>query len=1280
MDTSVNHGQGLRLLLKWALSLSALLFFGLPVQALAQAKKAPFTMGNYKVVNTLRVSRLEFEFTIQADITNLGADAPKVVSTVTSTSPDTVIVVRTLTFGDVPAGATKTSLSTFAIRQNRLVAFDPSVLRWQYTVNSQDFKVAITSPVDGMLANTSVVHVTGTTSSSAASVNVNLTPATVSGNSFSADVPLTEGANTLTAVATNPLGLVATTSVNVSRDTEKPRVGINAPLENSVTTQNHVTVTGIFSDTVIGTVNSEQGTVIVNGVPAVVANRTFFANAVPLTPGVNTITVTGTDRAGNVGTATTTVTYEAGVIPRIQTFSGDNQSAIIGAPLAQPLVVLVTNDQGAPVPNTEVIFKVTQNDGEVTGGGRTARSVIVNTDAAGKAQASFQLGTRVGVGNNEVQATSVGFQGPAVFIASSTPAPAGLIVLDSGNRQAGVPNQSLPKPFVAIVVDAGYNRLANTPVIFTVIKGNGSLGGLAVKTVMTDSDGRALVTLTMGPDEGVENNVVEATFPGSARSPIAFLASGVLPGDVMQTSISGVVLDNSDVPVPGATITVVGTGLSAQSDAQGQFMLKPAPVGTVRLVVDGTTVLRPGSWVTLDYTLTTVAGHDNTLGMPVRLLQIDTSTAVGVGLNYGGTIVLPEYPGFSLTLAPGSVTFPGGSKVGSVTATVVHLDKTPEVPNFGQQPRFIISINPKQCLFNPPARLCLPNVDGLQPGQKTEMYSFDTDLASFVAIGTGTVSSDGTQICSDPGVGVIKGGWHCGGNPSVAGNAGTCPPCQKCEGSGCVTDASQTGACDDKDPCTVNDRCQNGTCKGDKIEITKVVAKAEGETEWVTAKDTDVHFTVEVTQKNCPGLEYEWDFGDGTKSNTQSATHKYTTTGDRTVKVTVKCTACPNAKMEGSVKVGVAEVTFARAASEDAAAGNAYGYDNMDTAPDTKDDYVSVKNTGYTHIKVKVEGTTLFDKVLMVPSDEAALKLEPEKASGAEFNLKVSGLADNAEKQIEARGGKKDGAKLGTINGNSYKELRVAKVSYYRILDSTVAGTTPAKNPTLPELKTAMNKIYKQAVVQVVDVDGSVSKDIRFDLNNNGYLDWYFDEADGGPELKAIKDAGLTGEPKIAYIEKVRKNFRLSAASAAGSDKITVNNIGNLTVGRSYTVGSATGAGVNITVQSIDAGTKTITLTAPLAAALPATSTIHYGLAGLSTDPQLVTDADNELIVTIVHEMMHRAVFGNLSDVSERNNTMYWTTGGTGDAFLRYKEQTSVDTGNGVPNGGTENQWKKIPR
>ena len=48
------------------------------------------------------------------------------------------------------------------------------------------------------------------------------------------------------------------------------------------------------------------------------------------------------------------------------------------------------------------------------------------------------------------------------------------------------------------------------------------------------------------------------------------------------------------------------------------------------------------------------------------------------------------------------------------------------------------------------------------PGEQVEMFSFDHDLGEFVATGTATVSEDGTQICSDPGFGIVKSGWHDG--------------------------------------------------------------------------------------------------------------------------------------------------------------------------------------------------------------------------------------------------------------------------------------------------------------------------------------------------------------------------------------------------------------------------------------------------------------------------------------------------------------------------------------
>ena len=168
--------------------------------------------------------------------------------------------------------------------------------------------------------------------------------------------------------------------------------------------------------------------------------------------------------------------------------------------------------------------------------------------------------------------------------------------------------------------------------------------------------------------------------------------------------------------------------------------------------------------------MATVAGRDNTIGMPVYLLPLNTDGLL-VDENTGGTLTLPAAPGFSLTVEAGSATFPGGGKSGTITVTVVHNDKIPMTPNFGQQPGFVVTLQPAGVHFGPPAPISYPNVDGLAPGEITELYSFDHDMGRFVSIGTGTVTEDGAIIVSDPGVGIIKSGWGAAGPPNPAGAA-----------------------------------------------------------------------------------------------------------------------------------------------------------------------------------------------------------------------------------------------------------------------------------------------------------------------------------------------------------------------------------------------------------------------------------------------------------------------------------------------------------------------------
>ncbi|MBK8100603.1 MAG: hypothetical protein IPK26_26230 [Planctomycetes bacterium] len=368
-----------------------------------------------------------------------------------------------------------------------------------------------------------------------------------------------------------------------------------------------------------------------------------------------------------------------------------------------------------------------------------------------------------------------------------------------------------------------------------------------------------------------------------------------------------------------------------------------------------------------------------------------------------------------------------------------------------------------------------------------------------------------------------------------------------------------------------------------------------------------------------------------------------------------------------------ADATFSFTSS----AAQSYGYDEV---AGSAVDYVSLDRAGST--RVIVQAAPSGDGFVVTSSNPAVFTVAGGSValSGASTEVVLTGAnggADRASALLQVRANDAAGAVCGTLNVEVYKKLNVATVSFYRIRDPGVAATTPAQNPTFAELRTAMNNVYKQAVIDVGAVNGNRDQQIAYDLNGNGKLDYYNDGAN--PERDAITGAGLAGDPKIAYVEEMRDNWRLAAAAASGQNRVRLVSVAGLAPGQ-YDLGPATGAAETITVASIAAATNELVLAAALANNHAATDTVYQGLAGLSSNPQLVTDAGGELIITLVHEMLHRPSFGSLADVAETDNILYYTTGGTGAGMLRYRGQTIVDTGTGVPTGGTENQWNRVAR
>jgi len=739
-----------------------------------------------------------------------------------------------------------------------------------FTITSVAPTISITAPLPSTLFGADKTTVTGTVSDSTSPVvisaldkngsSVHVT-ATRSGNNFTAgNVPMREGNNVITATASNANGSSSSASVSVTLDTTPPIVSINSPANGALLTTSTVTVAGMVNDIVTGTVNPEQVTVTLNGQTATVSNRSFEFKGFNLTPGPNVVTAVAIDKAGNTAQAQITVKLQDAVGQQvINIISGDGQTAPILTKLEQPLTVQLVDATGNPVPSRAVTFKVEKGDGVVSSLTASGGSVTTLTDDKGRAGVDFTLGSRVGAGINQVSANSAGFIGQTFGATSTVGAPtqitgAGVM----GENLEGIAGRTLGMPFIVIVTDVGGNPVKNRNVVFAVESGGGTFeGGSSTLTRVTDTDGKASAVPVLGAQEGVNNNRFSATLQGTLFPPVILTVTGRVEGAAAETKVSGVVLDNQNNPIPHALAKIVGTDLSQYSDAQGRFTLNSAPVGTIVLLVDGSTSTRPELFPFLAFQLMTVAGKDNTVGMPIYMPILDSENSQIVGGSQDVTLVMKGVPGVAFTVAANSATFRDGSHTGRLSLSQVLADKVPMAPPNGTTPKVVWTLQPAGTKFDPPIRVQLPNTEGLAPGQVVEAFQFDHDLEQWVSVGTARVSADGSVIVSDPGFGITKAGWgsvapppppkrcllSCGGGDTCSTSVLQNPPCQcvpqptneggrcgdspgvstscrtggKCTAGVCVGGVRSIGnACDDGKFCTDNDKCTAlSNCVGD---------------------------------------------------------------------------------------------------------------------------------------------------------------------------------------------------------------------------------------------------------------------------------------------------------------------------------------------------------------------------------------------------------------------------------------------------------------------------------
>ena len=197
---------------------------------------------------TVNLSGTAVEATLTGTVTNASTSLP--LQGVTVTVTDSISSIHSTTT-DVNGTYTVPGLSSGNYTADyTLIDYFPQTINGTLTsgqtltsdVQLLPVTFTISSPSDGTVLDTTPATVTGFVESNS-TVTVNGIPATVTGNSYSASVPLVEGQNTITAIATDQFS--QTQTLNISVTLVLPiTLTITSPQDGSTLNSSPVIVTG----------------------------------------------------------------------------------------------------------------------------------------------------------------------------------------------------------------------------------------------------------------------------------------------------------------------------------------------------------------------------------------------------------------------------------------------------------------------------------------------------------------------------------------------------------------------------------------------------------------------------------------------------------------------------------------------------------------------------------------------------------------------------------------------------------------------------------------------------------------------------------------------------------------------------------------------------------------------------------------------------------------------------------------------------------------------------
>lgn len=348
----------------------------------------------------------------------------------------------------------------------------------------------------------------------------------------------------------------------------------------------------------------------------------------------------------NLIPATGQVVLVAGAAARIEAASVVVQSAPAGTEVPNPPIVAVQDQSGNPVAGVAVSFSPNPGSTVVP-----AAPVVSGADGLARLT-SWRL--RDLAGPNAVTAAAAGLAGsPLTFTATGEVGPAAVLTKHSGDNLIGLVGTTLGTPHVARVTDAVGNGVAGVAVSWTVTGG----GSVAPTTTISDSDGFAHATRTLGPAAGPVTTVASATLAG-APAGVTFNVTAANAGPAQIVKVSG-----------DAQTATVNTALSAPLVVR----VLDAVGGVVAGVTVSFTTVSGGSFPSGQSVQTNAAGAASAtwrlgtgagtqtaqaaVGGPAPALF--TATATAGPISAGRSL---------LAVSPSSITAGGGPSVVTVTA------------------------------------------------------------------------------------------------------------------------------------------------------------------------------------------------------------------------------------------------------------------------------------------------------------------------------------------------------------------------------------------------------------------------------------------------------------------------------------------------------------------------------------------------------------------------------------------------------------------------------------